>query len=164
MDEPFGALDAITRRNITKEFSQLEVLKNKTVVLVTHDIREAFEMGDRILLMDKGKIVQAGRATELLFKPVNAFVTDFFSAQRMQLELDAVLLKDVWPYLDARNDDRKDVVYIDESKSLWDAIDTLNLHRNECLFIKNSSSGEVRYGGYESLFSALEILKEKSHE
>ena len=164
MDEPFGALDAITRRNITKEFSQLEVLKNKTIVLVTHDIREAFEMGDRILLMDKGKIVQAGRATELLFKPVNAFVTDFFSAQRMQLELDAVLLKDVWPYLDTRNDDRKDVVYIDESKSLWDAIDTLNLHRNECLFIKNSSSGEVRYGGYESLFSALEILKEKGHE
>ena len=54
MDEPFGALDAVTRANITNEFSKLEVLKNKTIVLVTHDIREAFQLGNKILLMDKG--------------------------------------------------------------------------------------------------------------
>lgn len=164
MDEPFGALDVITRRNITKEFSQLEVLKSKTIVLVTHDVREAIELGDRILVMDKGKIVQAGTATELLFRPGNPFVTDFFSDQRMQLELDAVLLKDVWPYLNVKNDDKKEVMDIDENKSLWDAIDALNLQKNKLLFIKRSSSGEVRYAGYDSLFSALETLKEKGHE
>ncbi|MEP6926076.1 MAG: ABC transporter ATP-binding protein, partial [Ginsengibacter sp.] len=60
MDEPFGALDAVTRAGITNEFGSLEVLKNKTIVLVTHDIREAFQLGDKILLMDKGKIVQEG--------------------------------------------------------------------------------------------------------
>ncbi|MEO8960763.1 MAG: ABC transporter ATP-binding protein [Ginsengibacter sp.] len=164
MDEPFGALDAITRRNITKEFSQLEVLKSKTIILVTHDVKEAIEMGDRILIMDKGKIVQAGKATQLLFRPRNPFVTDFFSAQRMQLELNAVLLKDVWHYLNVKNDDKKDGVEINENKSLWDAIDALNLQRNKLLFIKRSSSGEIRYAGYDSLFSALETLKEKSHE
>ena len=164
MDEPFGALDAITRRNITKEFSQLEVLKSKTIVLVTHDVREAIEMGDRILIMDKGKIVQAGTATELLFRPKNPFVTDFFSAQRMQLELDAVLLRDVWPYLQVINDEKKDGVDIDENKSLWDAMDALNLQKNKLLSIKRSSSGEVRYAGYDSLFAALGTLKGKSHE
>lgn len=164
MDEPFGALDAITRRNITKEFSQLEVLKSKTIVLVTHDVREAIEMGDRILVMDKGKIVQAGTATELLFRPKNPFVTDFFSAQRMQLELDAVLLRDVWPYLQVINDEKKDGVDIDENKSLWDAMDALNLQKNKLLSIKRSSSGEVRYAGYDSLFAALGTLKGKSHE
>ena len=99
MDEPFGALDAVTRASITHEFGSLEVLKNKTIVLVTHDIREAFELGDKILLMDKGKIVQAGTPADLLFNPANDFVAKFFEGQRMQLELNAVLLKDIWPHL-----------------------------------------------------------------
>ncbi len=177
MDEPFGALDAITRANITKEFSTLEVLKNKTIVLVTHDIREAFEMGDKILLMDKGKIVQAGKSTELLFHPENKFVADFFDAQRMQLELNAVLLKDIWSHLqnglpalqgrvqqNPEDIDKIDIAEIDESKSLWDALDLLNLQKNNLLLVKNSSSGEVKYAGYNSLFTALDALKQNSNE
>ena len=164
MDEPFGALDAMTRGNITNEFSSLEVLKNKTIVLVTHDIREAFEMGDKILLMDKGKIVQAGKSTELLFNPENKFVADFFAAQRMQLELNAVLLKDVWPHLQNKNTDENNITEIDEHISLWEALGILLLQKNRLLSVKNSSSGEVRYAGYNSLFTALNALKESSHE
>ncbi len=176
MDEPFGALDAITRNTITKEFSRLDVLKNKTIVLVTHDIREAFEMGDKILLMDKGKIVQAGKSTELLFYPKNKFVVDFFATQKMQLELNAVFLKDIWPRLEDglpalqervlknENIDRYDIAEIDESKSLWEAIELLNLQKNKLLSIKKTSSDEVRYAGYDSLFTALDALKQQSHE
>jgi osmoprotectant transport system ATP-binding protein len=164
MDEPFGALDAITRNNITKEFSRLEVLKNKTIVLVTHDIREAFEMGDKILLMDKGKIVQAGKSTELLFNPENKFVTEFFDAQRMQLELNAVFLKDIWPHLHVKNIEENNMAEIDENKSLWEAIETLNYRKDKILSIKKSSSGEARYAGYDSLFTALDALKQQSHE
>jgi osmoprotectant transport system ATP-binding protein len=177
MDEPFGALDAITRNNITKEFSKLDVLKNKTIILVTHDINEAFEMGDKILLMDKGKIVQAGKPTELLFNPENKFVTDFFEAQRMQLELNAVFLKDIWPHLqngipahggkilpNTENMEGKGITEIDERKSLWEAIDILNQQKNQLLSIKKSSSAEVKYAGYDSLFTALYALKQQSHE
>ncbi len=164
MDEPFGALDAITRRNITREFSQLKVLKNKTIVLVTHDIREAFEMGDKILLMDKGKIVQAGKPIELLFNPVKPFVVDFFSAHRMQLELETVLLKDVWKYLPDKNSDNNNVSEIDEAGSLWEAIELLNLRKNTLLIVKRPSSNEVRYAGYNSLFIALDALKQNNHE
>jgi osmoprotectant transport system ATP-binding protein len=164
MDEPFGALDTITRSNITKDFAQLDALKNKTIVLVTHDIREAFEMGDRILLMDKGKLVQAGKATELLFRPKHPFVTEFLSAQRMQLELDTVLLKDIWPYLPTRNAGNADGIEIDDNKSLREAIEALNLQKNKLLFIKRSLPDEVRYANYNSLFGALDTLKEKSHE
>ena len=57
MDEPFGALDPLTRTSIRKEFNQLDELKSKTIVMVTHDIQEAFEMADRICLMDQGKII-----------------------------------------------------------------------------------------------------------
>ena len=126
MDEPFGALDAVTRAGITHEFSQLEVLKNKTIVLVTHDIREAFDLGDKILLMDKGKIVQEGTPADLLFNPANNFVSSFFEDQRMQLELNAVSLTDIWPFLSSDyNNNEKDNT-IDSNKNIWQALNFLS--------------------------------------
>jgi osmoprotectant transport system ATP-binding protein len=56
LDEPFGALDAITRTKLQKEFAALVRELNKTAVFVTHDLQEAFALGTRICLMDKGKI------------------------------------------------------------------------------------------------------------
>ena len=56
MDEPFGALDTITKADIHSEFKSLEELKSKTIILVTHDVQEAFELGHRICLMDQGKL------------------------------------------------------------------------------------------------------------
>ncbi len=163
MDEPFGALDAITRSNITKEFSRLEVLKNKTIVLVTHDIREAFELGDRILLMDKGKIVQQGKPTELLFHPKNQFTSEFFSSQKMQLELNSVLLKDIFQHLENENTNGNNLVVTDDSMSLWEAIELLQNNHQDFISIKNTS-GEIKNAGYNSLFTGLEALKQQSHE
>jgi osmoprotectant transport system ATP-binding protein len=57
LDEPFGALDPLTRASLQKEFAELTSQLNKTVILVTHDVREALLLGDRIALMDAGKIV-----------------------------------------------------------------------------------------------------------
>ena len=164
MDEPFGALDAITRNKITKEFSRLEALKNKTIVLVTHDIQEAFEIGDTILLMDKGKIIQKGNALDLLFHPSKKFVVDFFTSQKMQLELNAVLLKDIWADLPVRQGRILDnTIEIDNNKSLWEALEILNIKKGKALLIKDSS-GEVRVADYDSLFTGLEALKQNIHE
>src|SRR5471030_2195392 len=90
MDEPFGALDNVTRSSIHKEFKALDELKRKTIIMVTHDVQEAFELGDRICLMDKGKIVQCGSPAELLFNPKNDFVRGFLKEQRLQLEMKAI--------------------------------------------------------------------------
>ena len=57
MDEPFGALDPLTRASLQKEFAELKARLGKTVIFVTHDVREALMLGSRIALMDKGKIV-----------------------------------------------------------------------------------------------------------
>jgi osmoprotectant transport system ATP-binding protein len=86
MDEPFGALDPITRNHVRRDFKELDELKSKTIILVTHDVQEAWELADRIFLMDKGKIVQSGKPGELLSRPANDFVRDFFDDQRFQLE------------------------------------------------------------------------------
>ena len=80
MDEPFGALDNITKSEIHTAFKSLDELKNKTTILVTHDVQEAFELGHRIALMDKGKILQIGTPKEMIYHPKNNFVSDFLLA------------------------------------------------------------------------------------
>jgi osmoprotectant transport system ATP-binding protein len=77
MDEPFGALDPFTRKHVRRELFGLNELQETTVVLVTHDVREALELADRIALMDKGRIIQLGPPGELLNHPATDFVRDF---------------------------------------------------------------------------------------
>ncbi|RFZ83124.1 ATP-binding cassette domain-containing protein [Mucilaginibacter terrenus] len=99
MDEPFGALDNVTRSKIHAEFKALDELKRKTIILVTHDVGEAFELADRIAVMDKGRIIQIGTPAELLFKPANDFVKSFLDEQRLQLEFKAIKVADLWDLL-----------------------------------------------------------------
>jgi osmoprotectant transport system ATP-binding protein len=77
MDEPFGAVDEITRRSLQDEIVKLHQSLNKTIIFVTHDIEEAFKLGTRIVLFNKGKIIQEGTKQEILTNPKNEFVEDF---------------------------------------------------------------------------------------
>ena len=99
MDEPFGALDPITRKDIRKDFLELEELANQTSIFVTHDIEEAFEMADVICMLDQGSIQQIGTPKQLLFEPANIFVQNFLSDKRLQLELHALQVQDIFDYL-----------------------------------------------------------------
>ncbi|HLS18588.1 MAG TPA: ABC transporter ATP-binding protein, partial [Paracoccaceae bacterium] len=69
MDEPFGALDPITRGRLQEEFASIQRRRRKTVILVTHDMDEAFRLADRIAVMDAGRILQIARPETLLRKP-----------------------------------------------------------------------------------------------
>ena len=80
MDEPFGALDPITRHELHKEFQNLKQVLGKTTLVVTHDLAEAFKLGDRIVLLDKGKAVQAGTERDFFENPANDFVEKFVAA------------------------------------------------------------------------------------
>ncbi len=77
MDEPFGALDPITREELQEEFISLLNKIKKTIIFVTHDIFEAFKISDRIAIMDNGRIIQIGTPKEIAIKPVNKFVEKF---------------------------------------------------------------------------------------
>jgi len=80
MDEPFGALDPITRAQLHEEFNQLQATVAKTIILVTHDMAEAFELGDRVALMDEGKILQIGTEDDFRERPANDFVASFLES------------------------------------------------------------------------------------
>lgn len=95
MDEPFGAIDPLTRSTLHEEFSALQSRLRKTVILVTHDMLEAGHLADRIVLMDQGRVAQIGSVRELLLEPVDDFVRSFFGAHRQQLALEVLTVDDL---------------------------------------------------------------------
>ena len=74
LDEPFGALDALTRLELRREFSRLRERLRKTMVLVTHDLGEAFRLGDRVAVMRGGRVLRCGTPEELRAEPGDAYV------------------------------------------------------------------------------------------
>lgn len=85
MDEPFGAVDPIVRRDLQDELRRLQQELGKTVILVTHDIEEAFNVGhDVVLLRESGEAVQTGTPEQILSHPKNQYVRDFIGADRAE--------------------------------------------------------------------------------
>ncbi|SFD88899.1 osmoprotectant transport system ATP-binding protein [Lentibacillus persicus] len=84
MDEPFSALDPISREQLQDELVHLQQEINKTIVFVTHDMDEAIKIADQIILMEDGNIVQKGTPNELVTNPVNDFVKDFIGTKRLK--------------------------------------------------------------------------------
>lgn len=87
MDEPFGALDPITREGLHEEFLRLKNEVQKTIIIVTHDLSEAFHLGDRIALMSAGRLVQIGTEDDFRYRPANDFVEEFVSQHVASLSL-----------------------------------------------------------------------------
>ncbi len=83
MDEPFGALDPITRDAIQRLVKKLQVEMKKTIVFVTHDMDEALNMADKIVVMDHGEVIQVGSPKEILMDPANDFVKDLIGEDRL---------------------------------------------------------------------------------
>jgi osmoprotectant transport system ATP-binding protein len=85
MDEPFGALDAVTRETLQDELLDLVRRLGKTVVFVTHNLFEAVRLGDRIAVLHEGELQQVGPAAELYHRPATAFVADLFGRLDRQI-------------------------------------------------------------------------------
>lgn len=162
MDEPFGALDTVTRTSIRKEFKELDELKRKTIVMVTHDVQEAFELADRICLMDKGRIVQIGTPAELLFAPAKDFVRMFIQQQRLQLELRAIKIEDVFDMLSPVELKVRIEKEVPLQDTLWTTIETLSANKNSSEFIyittKNHQQKQI---DIPSLMAAFTHYKSK---
>ena len=158
MDEPLGALDPVTRAKIRKEFNELDELKGKTILMVTHDIPEAFELGDRICLMDQGKIVQIGTPYQLLFEPQNDFVIDFFKDQRLQLELKTLTLSDIWNFIPDQ-DNRDASASSTTNSNIWEALELLLQSGKTAIRIKNTQSETFKIAGYKEVMTAYSEFK-----
>jgi osmoprotectant transport system ATP-binding protein len=87
MDEPFGALDAITRTRMQDELLRIQRGVRKTVLFVSHDVEEAFKLGDQIAVLSEGQLVQIGTPIELLTNPANDFVRQLVGADNVLRQL-----------------------------------------------------------------------------
>ena len=82
LDEPLGALDPLVRAALQKDLKKIFARLQQTVLFVTHDLAEAIYFGDKIVLMNEGRIVQKGSVTDLRERPTDPFVSEFINAQR----------------------------------------------------------------------------------
>lgn len=87
MDEPFGAIDAITRETLQDEILRLHRQLQKTILFVSHDVEEALRLADKIMILHKGEIVQFDTPFKILTRPANAFVHDLVGADDMVRQL-----------------------------------------------------------------------------
>lgn len=97
MDEPFGALDPVTRGALQQEMRRIHQLLGRTIVLVTHDIDEALRLADNLILMDGGEVVQQGTPLQMLSQPGSEFVRTFFG--RSELGVRLLSLRQVTDYM-----------------------------------------------------------------
>ena len=95
MDEPFSALDPITRNSLQEELVSLQAKVKKTIVFVTHDMSEAIKIADKICIMDKGKIIQYDTPENILKNPANDFVTEFVGENRIWESPEYIRAKDI---------------------------------------------------------------------
>lgn len=95
MDEPFSALDPISREELQEELKKLQKEIKKTIIFVTHDMDEALKIADQIILMNEGEVVQIGPPDELLQNPKSPFVRDFIGEERIAKSKDLPLIREV---------------------------------------------------------------------
>lgn len=142
MDEPFGALDPITRDTLQDLVKELQQKFNKTFIMVTHDMDEAIKLADRIVIMSHGEVVQIGTPNDILAHPANDFVRDFIGENRLIQErpnvrvVDEVMIRPI---------------KITAEKTIGEAIDMMRQYRVDTLFIVNSKDILVGYVDIEDL-------------
>ena len=137
MDEPFGAVDPITRDVLQAEFLQIQEEVSKTIIFVTHDIDEAIKMGDRIALLRNGQLIQYDTPDTLLAHPVDKFARDFVGADRSLKRLGLIRVEDL---MDPDPPSVKLGATIEEARKVLTNTDPLT----SCVFVVGEEEGKLK--------------------
>jgi osmoprotectant transport system ATP-binding protein len=151
MDEPFGAIDPITRERLTNDFLRLHAEVRKTVIFVTHDIDEAIKVGHRIAILKQGALVQYGTPDEILAEPADDFVADFVGADRGLKRLLLRELRDIELEPAPINGEASDLPTVSDSTSLRNALSLMVTQRVSSLVVLGEDGQPRGTVGMETL-------------
>jgi osmoprotectant transport system ATP-binding protein len=130
MDEPFGAVDPITRDILQEELTKLQDELHKTIIFVTHDIDEALKLADRIAVMKEGKVLQYDTPEQLLRNPAHGYVEEFIGRDRLLQRPELIMVKDIMI---------KDPVTTSPERTLTQALEKMRQHKVDSLMVIDRS-------------------------
>ena len=131
MDEPFSALDPITRTQLQEWLYELQQELKKTIIFVTHDMDEALKLADKICIMQGGKIQQYDTAENLLKHPANSFVKDFIGSDRLWSEPEYIKAKDIMI---------KDPVKAIETRTVIQAMEIMRTNKVDSILVTDKNN------------------------
>ncbi|PCI92677.1 proline/glycine betaine ABC transporter ATP-binding protein [Candidatus Aerophobetes bacterium] len=140
MDEPFAAVDPITKDKVLRQFRKLKSILHKTTVLVTHDIMEAFFIADRILLLHKGKPLQIDTPENFLNHPKHPFVREFMGKKRFLLILMLKKISDLSKGFSGEEKMIDEEISLDIEDSFADAYERFSASNFEKILIKQNAN------------------------
>jgi len=164
MDEPFGALDPITREQLQAEFLELQSKLQKTILFVTHDVFEAVRMGDRIALMDQGQLQQIAPPAELVESPANEFVDDFLGQHRFQLSLLTGKIREIITPTEETQPEQRPEAHLTVHSSLIGALDAFKKNEADALPVFDEDRCVGRVQREELLEHIMQALGETGRE
>ena len=130
MDEPFSALDPITRTSLQEQLFTLQDELKKTIIFVTHDMDEALKIADKICIMDSGKVAQYDTPENILRNPVNEFVKNFIGLNRVWNNPEYIKAKDIMI---------KDPVSVKPSRTIIQGIEIMRTSKVDSLLITDKN-------------------------
>lgn len=154
MDEPFGALDPITRSALQDEFMEMQDKLGKTIVFVTHDMNEALKLADKIAIMKDGEILQFDSPEQIIRNPAHGFVEDFIGKERLLKQPEFINVEDVMI---------KNPVTIQPERTLTQALEKMRYEKVDSLMVVDNKEKFV------GLITANDVIEnfdnvEKVHE
>jgi len=144
MDEPFGAVDPITRTTLQEELLQMQDKLEKTIVFVTHDMDEALKLADKIAIMKDGKVLQYDSPEQLLTNPAHGFVEEFIGKDRLLKQPEFINVKDIMI---------KNPVTILPERTLTQALEKMRRQKVDSLMVVDKS------GKFIGLTTANDVLQ-----
>lgn len=153
MDEPFGALDPITREILQSEVKKIQTELNISVLFITHDMHEAMKMADRVIFMDRGRILQEAAPKEMVLHPVNEEIRKFISLQEVTLSGDQLTAGDMMlPYHGIIS---ADAPVVSATEGIREISRNIDLSKYKQIYVKDEHGVPVGELSMESIIQSL---------
>ena len=153
MDEPFGALDPITREILQSEVKKIQTELNISVLFITHDMHEAMKMADRVIFMDKGRILQEAAPKEMVLHPANEEIRKFISLQEVTLSGNQLTAGDMMlPYHGIIS---ADAPVVSATEGIREISRNIDLSKYKQIYVKDEHGVPVGELSMESIIQSL---------